>query len=84
MKINYKEQNVIEIIKKNNSKKVNIKDIESIYIGYKLFLFIRLYYLKIITNDKEIVKFKFNKKHKEQIKKDIYQIRIIKNWGDSN
>ena len=32
----------------------------------------------------EIVKFKFNKKHKEQIKKDIYQIRIIKNWGDSN
>ena len=80
MKINYKEKSTVEIINFYNSKKISVNNIEKIYVGFKVFLFLKMYYLKIKTNEGEVLSFKFDKKNKDRIKKDVSKIRSIINW----
>ena len=65
MKINYKEKSTVEIINFYNSKNISVNNIDKIYVGFKVFLFLKMYYLKIKTKDyKNKYKLLMNKSNK--------------------
>ena len=80
MEINYNENEVLEIVKKNKSRKFEVKEIEKIYVTYKHFIFFKIYYLKIKTKNGKKHLIKINRKYKSSIKRKITQFIILMNW----
>lgn len=75
MKINLKDDDIIEIVESNKSIIFDVKDIKNIYINIDKFIFFRRYSLNVITKNAVITTFYFNKRYKEDVKKGVYDVK---------
>lgn len=74
MKLNFKENKTVEIVTMKKNISYDVNDIDKIYIRFK-FLFIKIYYLTIITNKYEKATYRFFSYNKESIKREVQKIK---------
>ena len=74
MKIIFKENKTIEIVRFRKLSIFNLNDIDKINIKFINFLIVKIYYLNILTKDRKIYSFFFLKNDKESIKREVFYI----------
>jgi predicted ATPase len=64
-------------------REIDMKQLRYVYVHKRNFFFFDKYYVNIATKNGNLVSIPFSSKHKETVKKEIFTIKTLLNFGES-
>jgi hypothetical protein len=65
---------------RNYLRNLDLKELKYVYVHKRKFFLFEKYYLNICDNDGNVRSIPFRKKHKEEVKKDVFTIKTLLNF----
>ena len=65
-------------------KEIDLQQIRYIYVHKRNFFFFDKYYMNIATKNGNLISIPFLRKHKEEVKKEIFTIKTLLNFSDTS
>ncbi len=69
---------------RNYLKNIDLKELKYIYVHKRNFFLFEKYYVNICDNDGNVRSIPFRKKHKEEVKKDVFTIKTLLNFRSTS